>query len=70
MSSPSNQYISNKYTLTIDRHMYFTVDMLGLDSQKFDRLVKFQIHFAVHVKSKYMVCLFHSFDSVPLTEYR
>ena len=28
-------------------------------------MVKFQIHSAVHVKSKCIICLFHSFDSSP-----
>ena len=28
-SSPSNQYISYKYSSTVDRHIYFAVDMLG-----------------------------------------
>ena len=34
MSSPSNQYVSNKYTLIVDRHIYFAVYMLAQDSQK------------------------------------
>ena len=61
--------LATNYTLTVDRHMYFAVDVLGL-TKSLTILVKFQIHFAIHVKSKYIVCLFHSFDSVPLTEYR
>ena len=44
-SSPSNQYISYKYTSTVDRHMYFAVDMLGL-TKILTTLVKFRIHFA------------------------
>ena len=34
MSSLSSQYISNKYTLIVDRHIYFAVYLLAQESQK------------------------------------
>ena len=55
--SSSNQYISYKYTSTVDRHMYFAVDMLGL-TKSLTALVKFRIRFAsCTCKSEYLVGL-------------
>ena len=60
MFSQNNQYISNKYTLTVDRHMYFAVNMLGLDSQKFDHFGKVSNPFCFTCKKYIYLHIFTS----------